>query len=107
MSRKGEPLNGGSIGKKALFSFIRVWSLKQSFNRFALSISSVNTEPLISSGGILDFEFDEMKVLRVLHQSLEDSGCDFNLMDSFSLIFRFDSRIKETTLLRIRLNLAH
>ena len=26
--RKGEPLNGGSIGKKALFSFIRVWSLK-------------------------------------------------------------------------------
>ena len=55
----------------------------------------------------MDFESDEMKVFRALHQSLEDSGCDFNLVDSFSLIFRFDSRIKETTLLRIRLNLNY
>ena len=75
-------------GNSIPLSFIKVWSLKKSFNIFVLAASSVIDNPLCSRGGRDCLELGEITDLRVRHQSLDDNDPVFNL---FAILFLCDS----------------
>ena len=74
---------------------------KKIFKMFALSCSTVYIWFSCSSGGIVDYMFGDMKILRVHHQSLAVSDFDISFSASFSLNECLESRIMLITSLRI------
>ena len=60
---------------------------------FDLSVSSVYIHPLNSKGGIVDLKLGIIKVLRVAHQSLDESVSDLSLSAILLKNFYLESRI--------------
>ena len=84
-----------------------IWSLKKSFNTFALSVSSEYSRPSFPKVGTEDFVEGDIKASRVDHQSLDDKGFVFSLFDSSSIKCCLDKRIDSVTLILSFLNLFH